>query len=29
LLEHEGVEIAGRHPHISSRLSTIGRGSAC
>jgi len=29
LLEHEGVEIAGRHPHISSRLPTIGRGSAC
>ena len=28
LLEHEGVEIRGRHPHISSRLSTIDRGSA-
>jgi len=29
LLEHEGVEIAGRHPHISSRVSTIDRGNAC
>lgn len=28
LLEHEGVEIGGRHPHISSTLATIGRGSA-
>jgi len=27
LLEHEGVEIGGRHPHISSRISTIDRGS--
>jgi methylated-DNA-[protein]-cysteine S-methyltransferase len=28
LLEHEGVEIRGRRPHISARIATIDRGSA-
>ncbi|MEA2078565.1 MAG: methylated-DNA--[protein]-cysteine S-methyltransferase [Pseudomonadota bacterium] len=28
LLEHEGVEIRGRHPHISARLPTIDRSRA-
>jgi methylated-DNA-[protein]-cysteine S-methyltransferase len=28
LLEHEGVEIRGRHPHISTGLATIERDSA-